>query len=456
MPRPNREELSPGPPRLRPEPLPASGPRVVEVRRPSRETGSTFSLHAKIFLGYLLLGGFLFATYRLLRFFGIAQVWVEALVVFIVAALFGILLPASLARVRRVQLLNRSALEISRGDLSKPVQMEAGLGRDEIDELALAIAHMQENLRELVSHVQRTSKSVADSANDLQHSAEDVNGSTEEVASSMEKIKKGAEEQSRLVERASKVITEMASSIERASKSAEEAARSAADASGAAEFSGNAARLAGEKVKKVFARIEAASKEVFAFGEKTQEISKIVDAITNVAQQTNLLALNATIEAARAGEYGRGFAVVAEEVRKLAETAGRSAEQISRISREIAGQANAVVGAMKEGTDELGDGREDLNRIIRALEAITDTTRTAAERVNSISELAREQLNGSEEMVKAIEHISGVAKENALSTEEVHAATREQTAAVAQMASSAQELTNLSVELQTVVTRFKL
>ncbi|MGI5861933.1 MAG: methyl-accepting chemotaxis protein [Myxococcales bacterium] len=453
--RPLRDDAPAGTGRNRAElqSVPRSG---GESRRP-RESGPTLSLHAKIFLGYLVLGAILFGTSRLLAHFGVTHLVLEAAITLTVAALFGVLLPSSLAKVSRVRMLNRSALEISRGNLSKPVQIqEAGLGRDEIDELALAIAHMQENLRELVGHVQRTSRSVADSANDLQHSAENVNGSTEEVAESMEKINRGADEQTRLVERASGVITAMASSIERASRSAEDAARSAADTSGAAEFSGNAARLAGEKVKKVFSRIENASKEVFAFGEKTQEISKIVDAITNVAQQTNLLALNATIEAARAGEYGRGFAVVAEEVRKLAETAGRSAEAISRISREIAGQASAVVGAMKEGIEELGDGREDLNNIIRALEAITDTARKAAERVNSISELSRDQLDGSAEMVKAIEHISGVARSNASLTEAVHAVIQEQTAAVAQMTSSAQELTNLSLELQTVVTRFRL
>jgi methyl-accepting chemotaxis protein len=76
--------------------------------------------------------------------------------------------------------------------------------------------------------------------------------------------------------------------------------------------------------------------------------------------------------------------------------------------------------------------------------------------VQAISVAAREQLQGSEEMVKAIAEISGVAKSNANSTDEVLGAIREQTATTASMTSSAHELTNLSVELQSVVSRFKL
>ncbi|MFL5369476.1 MAG: methyl-accepting chemotaxis protein, partial [Myxococcales bacterium] len=233
----------------------------------------------------------------------------------------------------RVSRLNRSALEISRGDLSKPLATErvSFLGRDEVDELTTAIGNMQENLRELVGHIQGTSRSVADSADEMQESSANVSASAENIERSMARISEGAEHQLQLVERAHELIQKIAVSIQSSAQTATSAADTATATSTAAQAGGAAAQLAAEKIKKVFAEIEAASETVFAFGEKTQEITKIVVAITGVAQQTNLLALNAAIEAARAGEYGRGFAVVADEVRKLAESAGRSAEQISRL-----------------------------------------------------------------------------------------------------------------------------
>ena len=194
----------------------------------------SLSLQSKILVSHFLLAMVLVGT---LHFVRNASWPVQALVAGALTLVLALLLPAVLARVTRLRSLSRSALDISRGDLASPVSTEPSLGRDEIDELTTAIGNMQENLRELVGHIQHTAASVAESANELQRSAENVNAATTEVGTSIRKIALGAGTQSDLVARAQKVIGEMAGSIQRTALSAEDAALAAGETSVAAEQS---------------------------------------------------------------------------------------------------------------------------------------------------------------------------------------------------------------------------
>jgi methyl-accepting chemotaxis protein len=358
---------------------------------------------------------------------------------------------------RNFERLYQSATAISQGDLSTLVHFDVpNQFPDEVDSLAEAINHMLENLRELVTRLQKTARHIASSANTLSGGAERVTSANVGVAGSVSNIARSAELQRELVLKASALMQEIADGIDKSAAAAEAAARAVAETHTAARTGTEVANLAVEKLQETFERVEQSSLRVFAFGEKSQAIGKIVDVITQISQRTNLLALNATIEAARAGEYGRGFAVVADEVRKLAESSGRSADQITVLLSDLKKDAEAAVTGMSASTNDLKESREDLRSIIQSLDGIVASALRGAEKAETIARSSSGQLRGSQEMVQAIGHLADLARQNASSTDEVQKAVSGQTVVMEKLSSSALELSNISLELDEVVSRFRL
>jgi methyl-accepting chemotaxis protein len=358
---------------------------------------------------------------------------------------------------RNFETLNESATSISRGDLSAVVQLDVeNRFPDEVDDLAASINHTLLNLRDLVQRLQKTARHIASSANTLSAAAERVTTMNAGVAGSVGNIARSAELQRELVLKAGGLMNEIAEGIDRSASAAEAAARAVAETHTAARTGTEVANLAVEKLQDTFQRVEQASVRVFAFGEKSQAIGKIVDVITQISQRTNLLALNATIEAARAGEYGRGFAVVADEVRKLAESSGRSADQITVLLSDLKKDAEAAVSGMSESTTDLKESREDLRSIIQSLDGIVASALRGAEKAEMIARSSSGQLRGSQEMVQAIGHLADLARQNASSTDDVQKAVSGQANVMEKLSSSALELSNISLELEEVVSRFRL
>ena len=101
-----------------------------------------------------------------------------------------------------------------------------------------------------------------------------------------------------------------------------------------------------------------AEKSIKRLGERSQEISTIVEIIKDIAERTHTLALNAGMQAVAAGEAGRGFSVVADEVQRLAETARDSTNQITALVKSIQAESSESMATMNKTLSQVVQGSE--------------------------------------------------------------------------------------------------
>jgi methyl-accepting chemotaxis protein len=377
---------------------------------------------------------------------------------YVVAMTIGLILGWLFSKgfTANISRLTDSAESISRGDLSRDVTLRLSRFPDESHELATLINLMLQSLRDLVSHIKKTSVQLTNSAHEINSTALEINTSTEEIALTIEQISHGTGTQAELVEKGSKSIREMAISIELVAARARETAKAARETSLTAQNGRSLANDSLERMKEFFEKQEQIGLQFDTFNSKLQKVGKVADCIGDIARQTNLLALNASIEAARAGEYGKGFSVVAEEVRKLADNSSQSAADIRDMIESLREESRQVHGVIVESSRSIKEGKKNIDVTASAFQEILKTVLDTERKASSIADLSLMQREGSARMVKAVDEIAKVAVDNNSATVQASAATEEQLAAMKDMALATKELTHLAEELMTVVERFQV
>jgi methyl-accepting chemotaxis protein len=328
--------------------------------------------------------------------------------------------------------------------------------KDEIGNIAISVANLQENFSGLIKDVLDTSHHVASSSEELSATSEQSSLASEEVARAIDEIAKGASDQAIDTEKAANKTIEIGELIDLNEGHVAGLNTAAEDIDKRKE---EGFYILNELVKKT-EESEKATKQIFNVIKGTnanaQKIENASSMIQSIADQTNLLALNAAIEAARAGDAGRGFAVVAEEIRKLAEQSNGFTEEINTIINELKNATKESVSTMEDVGKILGeqskgvfDTREKFKMIAFAIETVKDGIKT-------INDSEKEIDSKKDELLEIVESLSAIAEENAASTQESSAAIEEQTAGMEEIASSSGQLARLAEELNGLVKKFKI
>ncbi len=322
------------------------------------------------------------------------------------------------------------------GDLESPVPQVRG--RDETAELTRSTAEMVTGLNTIINDISYLLTEMANQNLDIRSPHRDayvgdfqtillsmrtlkvelsstmrqINASAGQVSSASNQVSMGAQSlsqgsmtQASSIEELAATITEISDSAKRTSVAAEEAGRFVGQAGGQLGVSV-------EHVKELNAAMEKISSS-------SEEISKIIATIENIAFQTNILALNAAVEAARAGSAGKGFAVVADEVRNLA----TKSDQAAKATKEL---IESSIAAVTEGS-------RAVENVTESLEQTSESAGHVTAQMDIVVEAVENQTSAITQVTEGIDQISSVVQTNSATAQESAAASEELSAEAASL-----------------------
>ncbi|HTQ09605.1 MAG TPA: methyl-accepting chemotaxis protein [Fimbriimonadaceae bacterium] len=371
----------------------------------------------------------------------------------------------------------------SKDELGQLTQIYNGL----LETAKLAATNYNESrlkLTDLVLQIKRASNEVSSAANSLTSTSQQVEAAAQEVSASMQEISSasgqaaqgasevasGSASQAQALSLSTMNVQKLVDAVREVADDAQSAAEAAGEAGSAATEGTTVIAESMKGMQAIRDTVSQSASVIHTLGESSQKIGMIVQTINEIAEQTNLLALNAAIEAARAGEAGRGFAVVADEVRKLAERSGAATREIGGLIAEIQTQTSRAVSAMEAGTKEVESQTKVAEGTQFAFQKIQDVVQAVNQRVEGIREATQEMANASQEVARSITEVAAVVEQSSAAAEELSASAEEvsasvetvagaagqQSAAVAGLVASSDELQNLAQQLTEIVDSFRL
>jgi methyl-accepting chemotaxis protein len=281
-------------------------------------------------------------------------------------------------------------------------------------------------------------KSIIDS---IKLSAESIASSSTQLSATTEQTNKSAYDQQTKSHEINEALSQFYLAIEEVAQNSVNASSQTSEAKEETEKNSERANLAKNNIKQLVEEVTQSAETLSHLQEKVDSINDVLNVITSIADQTNLLALNAAIEAARAGEHGRGFAVVADEVRQLATRTQQSTIEIQQNIGSLTSVAGEAVNSMERASISAQDGIQLVDEVTTSLDGLLTG-------INELDKINLTVASASEEQKYTCDSILQNMQQVEQSATELFSASQE-------VSSASLTLSDIAIDLQGQVTRFK-
>ena len=310
----------------------------------------------------------------------------------------------------------QKSLQEARQVVSNPIAQYVYTGRlDEAGQISLALKMLSSEMGGVIGRIGDSAKLLSGSAETLAENVELTNQSVRAQQSETDQV--------------ATAVNEMAATVHEVARNAQETAEAADAASQQAENGKRVVQDTTSTIRSLAAEVEKTSEAIHKLEANSENISKVLDVITAIAEQTNLLALNAAIEAARAGEQGRGFAVVADEVRSLASRTQDSTHEIQAIIEQLQTGARQAVQVMGGSRQQAESSVAQAAKAATALEAISASVQTINDKSAQIASAVEQQSAVAEEINRSLHAIRDASEVTSQGSTEAEASSRKVAAA---------------------------